>query len=176
MVDSSLILDFSLQEVVRSCLGLKLRFTHCCMGIVDEGSGGGRSGCRRDLDEGGGKACAGSGRGCLRWLVTAASASSPRRRARARAPTADVRPPRARAGASTCLGCRCLAAMLNKWTFCSSTVPTDWTITVTQREIKRLWPGTFQLLGKTRHFGSITSLLPAFPHYYHQWSIIIITY
>ena len=39
MIDSSLILDFALQEVARSCQGLKRRCTHCCMGIIDAGEG-----------------------------------------------------------------------------------------------------------------------------------------
>ena len=39
MVDSSLILDLALQEVARSCLGLKRRCTHCCMGIICAGEG-----------------------------------------------------------------------------------------------------------------------------------------
>ena len=39
MVDSSLILDFSLQEVARRCSGLERRCTHCFMGIVSTGAG-----------------------------------------------------------------------------------------------------------------------------------------
>ena len=39
IVDSSLILDFALQEVGRSCKGLKRRCTHCCMGIIGAGEG-----------------------------------------------------------------------------------------------------------------------------------------
>ena len=148
------------------------RYTH-------KGSGRGRAGCRRDLDVGGGKACADSWRGCLCWLArtTPASASSPRLRARARAPAAArlmCASPRRGAGASTCQGCRRQSALLNKWTFCSSTVPTDWTITVMQWEIKWLWPGRIpaRLSGQTRHFGSITSLLPVFPHYYHHYYLL----
>ena len=55
-----------------------------------------------------------AGAGCLRWLVstTLASASSPHLWALAPAPDADVRPHRARAGASTCPGCRCRASLL----------------------------------------------------------------
>ena len=39
-----------------------------------------------------------------------------------------------------------------------------------QREIEWLCPGSIpaRLSGQTRHFGSITSLLPVFPHYYHH--------
>ena len=43
--------------------------------------------------------------------------------------------PLARAGASTCLGCRRRATLLYKCTLCSSTVPTDCTTSVRQREI-----------------------------------------
>ena len=57
---------------------------------------------------------------------------------------------------------------------CSSTVPTDWTITVTQRETKWLCPGHIpaRLSGQTRHFGSNTSFLPVFPHYYHHYYLL----
>ena len=44
------------------------------------------------------------------------------------------------AWASTFPGCRRQAALLYKWTFCSSTVSTDCTIPVMQREIKWLCP------------------------------------
>ena len=117
-----------------------------------------------------------AGAGCLRWLVstTQASASSPRLRARAPAPGADVRLPRARAGASTCPGCRRRAALLYKCTFCSSTVPTDCTTSVRQREIKWLCPDRIpaRFSGQTWYFGSITSLLPVFPHYYHHYYLL----
>ena len=102
MVDSSLILDFALQEVVRSCQGLKRRCTHCCMGIGEgvthEGSGRERAGCRRDLDVGGGKACAGSGRrlSAAAGQHHAGQRELSRLRARAPAPAADV--PRAGRG------------------------------------------------------------------------------
>ena len=103
-----------------------------------------------------------------------ASASSPRLRARAPASGADACLPRALAGASTCQGCKRRAALLYKCTFCSSTVPTDCTITARQREIKWLCPDCIPALfsGQTRHFGSITSLLPVFPHYYHHYYLL----
>ena len=39
MVNSSLILDFALQEVARSCWGLKRRCMHWCMEILSPGEG-----------------------------------------------------------------------------------------------------------------------------------------
>ena len=184
MIDSSLILDFALQEVARSCQGLKRRCTHCCMGIIDAGEGDThmRAVGVNEPAAGltwmwaGARLATAAGAGCLRWLVstTPASASSPRLRARAPAPGADVRLPRARAGASTCPGCRRRAALLYKCTFCSSTVPTDCTTSVRQREIKWLCPDCIpaRFSGQTRHFGSITSLLPVFPHYYHHYYLL----
>ena len=48
------------------------------------------------------------------------------------------------------------------WTFCGSTVPTDWAIPALS------WPHS----SPTRHFWSITSLLPVFPHYYHHYYLL----
>ena len=148
------------------------RYTHA-------GSWGERAGCRRDLMWARASPAPAAGPGCLRWLVstTPASASSPRRRrsprlrARAPAPAADVRLRRAQAGTSTCRscpGCKRRAALLYKWILCSSTVSTDCTITVMQREIKCLCPGRIRarFSGQSRHLGSIASLLPVFLHYY----------
>ena len=120
MVDSSLILNFSLQEVARSCSGLERRCTHCWMEIV--GTGAGATHMRAVQ----------AGAGCGRWqglhlqrarLSALASQNHAgqrelsRLRARARASATArlmcARPGRG-AGASTCPGCRLQSALLNK--------------------------------------------------------------
>ena len=140
MVDSSLILDLALQEVARSCLGLKRRCTHCCMGIICAGEGVTHMravGVNEQAAGGtwiwaGARPVPAAGTGCLRWLVSTrqASASAPSLLALAPAPTADVRQRRAQASASTCPCCRRPTALLYKCTFCSLTVPTVCTIAV----------------------------------------------
>ena len=113
------------------------------------------------------------GAGCLRWSVhtTPACTISPSLLALAPAQASDVLTRLARAGASTCPSCRCWAGLLFKWIFCSSTVPTDCTITVMQWEIKWLCPDSIPALfsGQTWLFWSIISLLPVFLHYYHHF-------
>ena len=92
-------------------------FSRCEQKKLFMGSGREWARCRWDLHVGGGKACAGSGR-LLSVLAGQDHAGqrelSPSFRARAGAPAADVRPRRARAGASTCQGSRRRAALLYK--------------------------------------------------------------
>ena len=84
MDESSLILDFALQEVTRSCEGLKRRCTHCCMGII--GAGEGATHMRAvGVDEpaaggtwmwAGARPAPAAGAGCLCWLVSTTLASA----------------------------------------------------------------------------------------------------
>ena len=113
---------------------------------------------------------------CLLWLVSTmqASVSSPHLRALAPTPAADVRQHLAWGGASTCQGSRCRAALLYKCTCCSSTVPTDCTITVMQQEIKWLFAGSIPalFLGQTLHFWVNYIIITVFPYYYHLYYLL----
>ena len=109
----------------------------------------------------------------VKFSTTPASASSRRLRAQP-ALAANMCPHRARAGTSTCPDYSLTDAKqpccINEPFVAQHTVPTDWTVTVMQREIKWLCPGSISawFWGQTRHFRSITSLLRVFPHYHHH--------
>ena len=87
MVDSSLILDFSLQEVARSCSGLERRCTHCCMEIAGVGTGAGATHMRAvgvdELGAGGTWMWAGARSAPAAGAAVCADWPEPRRPARA---------------------------------------------------------------------------------------------